>query len=213
MTDRDDDPVTGRDTGPVRPNPQQALFAMEYCVDLCGKAAAIRAGYSEVRASRTASELLRKPHVLEMVRQQMAAREARTLVNQDRVVQELARIAFADLRSYMKFGPGGVCMRDSNELTEDEARALVEVTESQGETRTIKIKLADKIAALRELGKHLGVSGKVSARVSVSVGEGGDEKPEGGISAKIASEIMTKVFGVEVPAFDDKEALVEVVDA
>ncbi len=147
--------------------PQQQLFVDEYLVDLNGSAAAIRAGYSPKTASRQAFELIRHREVGAALQRAMAARSRRTGVTADRVVRELARIAFVDIRDTVTWGPDGIRLVDSAALDPDTAAAIVEVSESiTGRTRTKKVKLTDKMGALRLLAAHTGVG---------MSGEGGTE--------------------------------------
>jgi phage terminase small subunit len=141
--------------------PKQARFVTEYLVDLNATAAYRRAGYkvkSDEVASAASARLLGNVKVAAAVAAGQAERSERTKVTADQVVRELARLAFSDPRQVMEWGPGGVKLRDSSELTDD-AAALVE---SVSETTTVgggslKVKLHSKVAALRMLAEHLGM--------------------------------------------------------
>lgn len=138
--------------------PKQKRFCEEYVIDLNATQAAIRAGYSEKTSYSVGQENLKKPEIQKYLSELMLEREKRTEVTQDMVVNELRRIAFGDLRSAVTWGPRGVTIRDSAELTDDEAAAIAEVSETVtsfgGST---KIKRHDKLRALELLGKHLGM--------------------------------------------------------
>lgn len=58
--------------------PKQAAFVAEYMVDLCGKEAAIRAGYSPRSAVKLASQLLDHPGVRAAIERAQAARAVQT---------------------------------------------------------------------------------------------------------------------------------------
>jgi len=82
------------------------------------------------------------------------------------VVNELALLGFANMADYLRLAPGGEAYVDLSKLTREQAAALTEVsvedfTDGRGKdaraVRRVKIKLADKRAALVDLGKHLGV--------------------------------------------------------
>ena len=99
----------------------------------------------------------------------MKDREKRTEVTQDRVVQELASIAFAKVTDYVRIRSNGttsiVVMKSTDDLTDDQVRAIAGIKEG---ANGIEIKLNDKEKALELLGRHLGmfkdkvdVSGKV----------------------------------------------------
>ena len=75
---------------------RQALFVKEYLVDLNGRQAAIRAGYSPDTARVKASQLLALDEVKAAVAEAMAAREKRTEITADKVLQRWWAIATAD---------------------------------------------------------------------------------------------------------------------
>ena len=100
---------------------KQRRFVAEYLVDLNATQAAIRAGYSSKTAHSVGHENLRKPEISAAVQEAMKAREQRTEITQDRVLQELARIAFFDLRKlYREDGS----MKSPDEWDDDTAAAM-----------------------------------------------------------------------------------------
>ncbi len=82
-------------------NDRQARFVAEYLVDLNATQAAIRAGYSPPSARTQAADLLPNPNLAAAIAEAQAARGRRTEVTADRVVLELARVAFGDPRRVM----------------------------------------------------------------------------------------------------------------
>ena len=76
---------------------KQKRFVEEYLIDLNATQAAIRAGYKVDNARQTATENLAKPYIAEAIEKALAERSRRTGINQDRVVQELAKIAFVNI--------------------------------------------------------------------------------------------------------------------
>jgi phage terminase small subunit len=78
--------------------PRQERFVEEYLLDLNAKRAAIRAGYSPKTAEAQGSRLLSNVKVQRALTARMAARSQRTEVAADRVLLEMARIGFSDLR-------------------------------------------------------------------------------------------------------------------
>jgi phage terminase small subunit len=139
--------------------PKQRRFVEEYLIDLNATQAAIRAGYSEKRANAIGYDLLTKTDIENAIHAAKEKRSERTGVTADRVVKELARIAFVDTRQIFTWGPGGVNLRPSDELDDDEAAIVAEVTETRSENGggSIKVKRFDKLKALELLGKHLGM--------------------------------------------------------
>lgn len=83
--------------------PRQERFVQEYLIDLNGKQAAIRAGYSPKRAEVTASELLAERKVSEAVAAAQQKRAERLEINADAVVNELRTIAAADPRELVEY--------------------------------------------------------------------------------------------------------------
>lgn len=138
--------------------PKQRKFVFEYLVDLNATQAAIRAGYSKKTAGTMAQRLVAKSHVREAIRAAQSRREKRTEITQDRVLNELARIAFGNSRAVMSWGPGGLTLRNSEDLTEDEAALVSEVRETTTKDGgSLALKTHDKMKALELLGKHLGM--------------------------------------------------------
>lgn len=157
--------------------PKQRAFVREYLIDLNATQAAIRAGYAESGASVEGSRLLANAKIASAVEAAMKMRAQRTEITADRVLQELAKIGFSDIRKAVKWqsaliteedNPEGgdiaviktvvtntVQMVASDEIDDDTAACISEV--SQNATGGIKIKLHDKRAALVDIGKHLGM--------------------------------------------------------
>jgi len=133
---------------------RQARFVAEYLIDLNATQAAIRAGYSEKTARTVGCENLAKPNIAEAIQSAQAKRETRTEITQDRVLAELARVGFADMRKAVTWGNLGVTLKDSAQIDDDTALAIGEV--SQG-PNGIKIKMHDKLAALDKIARHLGM--------------------------------------------------------
>ena len=158
---------------------KQQRFVDEFLVDLNASQAAIRAGYSRKTAAQIGHENLKKPEVAAAIASRQQALQAKLEVTQERVIAELAKIGFANMADYMRAGPGGDPYLDFSALTRDQAAALQEVTtdtyvegggEEAREVKRVKFKLADKRAALVELGRHLGLfKGEAGGKVMVTL--------------------------------------------
>lgn len=134
---------------------KQAAFVREYLVDLNATQAARRAGYSSANADKIGSELLGKTRVAEAIQGAQARRAERTEITADRVIEEIAAIAFAHMGQYATWGDDRVSLRDSAEV---DARAVSEVKQTVSQFgSSVAIKLHDKLSALEKLGKHLGM--------------------------------------------------------
>jgi phage terminase small subunit len=140
--------------------PKQQLFVNEYLVDLNATQAAIRAGYNNKTAYSIGQENLKKPDIQSAIQYAMSRREERTKLTQDRVLQEIERLALFNIKKLYDADGNLIPIKD---LDDDTAAAIVglEVTEIQiaeDITKTItKYKIADKKGALDSAGKHLGM--------------------------------------------------------
>ncbi len=133
---------------------KQQRFCDEYLIDLNATQAAIRAGYSVKTANEQGSQLLAKLSIQEVIGKEMAERSRRTGINQDRVVLELAKLAFVNIADVVDLENATV--RQS--ATDDDLACIqsIKIKPSEfGEER--EIKLYDKKASLELLGKHLGM--------------------------------------------------------
>lgn len=147
-----------------RLTPQQARFVDEYVIDNNAAGAAVRAGYSKKYSERLGYRLLAQQKVADAVAEKKKAIAKRNEATVDRIVQELARIAFQDPRKL--FNENGT-LKDPKELDDDTAAALatIESTEEfdgSGSDRKLsgylkKLKGWDKLRALELLGKYLGI--------------------------------------------------------
>lgn len=135
--------------------PRQRQFVQEYLIDLNATAAAKRAGYSEKTADRIGPELLGKHCVSAAIQEAIALRERRTAITQDRVLAELAAVAFANGTDFAQVqGNGRVLFTPTDQLTPEKKKAVASIKEGQSGT---EVKTYDKIRALELLGKHLGM--------------------------------------------------------
>ena len=141
--------------------PKQSRFVAEYLIDLNATQAAIRAGYSHRTARQIGEENLTKPDVKAAVEAAMAERASRTEITADRVLKELAKVAFFNIKSALN--PDG-SLKPIDEMDDDTAAVIAaldvtELSDANGKAvgRVKKVKLADKLAALDKIGRHLGM--------------------------------------------------------
>ena len=139
--------------------PKQLLFVQAYLIDPNATKAYQKAyGGKASVAAVCGAKLLRNAKVAASVAAGQAKVAEKSGVTAERVLEELSRIAFSDMRQFAKWGSAGVQLNDSADLSDDEARCVSEVSETvTKEGGTIKFKLHDKVAALTLLGKHLGL--------------------------------------------------------
>lgn len=145
---------------PKKLTARQEEFVQQYLIDLNASAAYRRAGYTACGncAEVNAARLLRNAKVAAAIEKAMAERAARNNIDADRVLRELGRIAFLDVRRI--FNAEGSLKR-LDELDDDTAAALasLDVVELGGDAGGVirKVRLADKLRALELIGKHLGM--------------------------------------------------------
>jgi phage terminase small subunit len=143
---------------------RHAVFAREYVIDLNATRAAIAAGYSKKTAYSAGARLLRNVEVQKLIESLTEKRAAKLDITADRVLGELAKMAFANMDDYIKTTATGDAFIDLSKLSRNHAAAIQEITvdeytEGRGdEARQVKrtrFKLADKRGSLELLGKHL----------------------------------------------------------
>lgn len=136
-------------------NQKQTRFCEEYLIDLNATQAAIRAGYSPDTAGAIGAENLKKPQIQKAISKAMAARSRRTGVNGDRVVMELAKIAFVNAADVINADDATL---KSTAAPEDLAAIQSIKVKDLGEMGMEReIRMADKLKALELLGRHLGL--------------------------------------------------------
>ncbi len=157
---------------------KQKIFVNEYLVDL-NATRAYKVAYPNVKKDDTAAvngnRLLRNAKVKEYLNERMKEREKRTEITQDKVLEELAAIAFSNGSKYAKvieetvYDENGEVLLDSDgnivkqkvvdlvltdELSETDKKAIASIKKSRN---GIEISTCDKVRALELLGKHLGM--------------------------------------------------------
>lgn len=161
--------------------PKQEQFVQEYLIDLNATQAAIRAGYSSDTAYSIGHENLSKPEISEAIAVAQAERAARTTVTADRVLKELAKIGFGDVRKVfdengrlkhvtMLDDDAAACIASIEVVVERKRKGggAEEDTIEHDAEATLKIKLWDKRAALVDMGRHLGM---FDDRLKLDVGD------------------------------------------
>ena len=147
--------------------PKQLRFVDEYLVDLNASGAARRAGYSVKTADKIGYENLRKPEIASAVEAKRKELAGDLGITRERVLREMAKIAFSDLRDLYK--EDGT-LKHPHEWPEGAAGAVAGMefettrvglpTEEGVVTRTTvaKVKIWDKGKQLENLLKHLGMA-------------------------------------------------------
>ncbi len=177
---------------------KQKLFADEYLIDL-NATRAYKTVYKSCKKDETArvngSRLLTNANVAEYIEQRMKDREKRTEVTQDKVLNELAAIAFSNGSdfaqvieepiiingSYVMDPDTGriktqetVSITPTDKLTEEQKKAIAGIKEGRN---GIEVNTYDKVRALELLGRHLGMfteniklKGDANTEVTIKIG-------------------------------------------
>ena len=159
---------------------KQQCFIDEYLIDLNATQAAIRAGYSVKTAKDIGCQNLAKLNIQQAVSEQMAERSKRTGVNQDRIVLELAKIAFVNAADVIDSDDATIKARATADDTAAIQSVKVKVIPTkEGEGVEREIRLNDKLKALELLGKHLGMwNDKLDVNVNIPVVISGEDDLE-----------------------------------
>lgn len=159
----------------------QKRFCDEYLIDL-NATRAYKVAYKRCKKDETAnvngSKLLRNTKVKEYIEQKQVEIQKRTEITQDKVLKELAKIAFGDIRKlYTENG----ALRNIIDLEDDIAGAIsgvetFEEYEGRGPDReyigdTKKVKMIDKTKALELIGKHLGMFKETNININTNYEE------------------------------------------
>ena len=139
---------------------KQAIFVREYMIHRNGTKAAIAAGYAPRSASVTSCRLLRNAKVQSTVAELTDERLDRLEITADTVLQELAKIAFANMKDYLAVETDGSISVDVSQISPNQASALADLridvfVSEKGRIRRRRVRLASKTRALELLGKHL----------------------------------------------------------
>lgn len=157
-------------------NRRQKRFVDEYLIDLNATQAAIRAGYSQKYADRMAYKLVENSRVQEYITKRMNDRQKRTEITQDKVLLELAKIAFTNGSDFAKVVTKPhkelyynrdaetyeerevirqhVELVDTDALSDDKKAAISAIKETKF---GIAVESCDKLKALELIGRHLGM--------------------------------------------------------
>lgn len=136
--------------------PKQQRFCDEYLVDLNATQAALRAGYSKKTAYSIGVENLRKPEIQAEIQKRQNRLRNKLEITQEKVLRELAAIAFANGSDFAKVVNIGslptVEMIPADELPPEKLPAIAGIKTTQ---TGVEVKLHDKVKALELIGKYL----------------------------------------------------------
>lgn len=171
---------------PVLANPKHERFAQELAKGKAADEAYVAAGYrsnsgnaatlkGKQSISKRLAELLDRARSIEVIATERAIE--RLAISKERVLSELAKIGFSDIRKAVRWKSARVTEEDnpdggevlvvktivtnmveivpSDEIDDATAAAIAQVT--QNINGGVTVKLHDKRAALVDIGKHLGM--------------------------------------------------------
>ncbi|HUF70683.1 MAG TPA: terminase small subunit [Longimicrobiales bacterium] len=148
---------------------RQSAFCDEVlaAADFNFAAAARRAGYSARRARQSAHDLLHDPRIQARIAAIVDQRRNRTEVDQDEVVEEFRRVAFARITDFVSWDATSVRFVPSDQLREESKSAVKKIKAKHrihmnddgttDETLELDIELHAKDPALKALAAHLGM--------------------------------------------------------
>jgi len=142
-------------------------YCEEYLIDLSIVNAAKRAGVQGDNPNIVGWQFMQDPEVQDRIEELKRIRSERTGITADKVLREVARISFSDIREY--YNEDGT-LKNITDLSDDAAAALSaikteELFEMDGRKKVFtgyskEIKTYDKPASLEKLMKHLGLYNK-----------------------------------------------------
>lgn len=132
-------------------------FVEEYLVDLNAKQAAIRAGYSAKTAEVTGCQILKNLKVREAVDKVLAEKSKRTGISIERVLQELAKIAFLNSADLVNEDGSLKANISRDDMAAVASMKVKTIPTDTGEIVERDVKFCDKLRAIELLGKHLGM--------------------------------------------------------
>lgn len=115
-------------------------------------------GMNDNSVGKTAHELLKNPKVAQRIEELRAEHRERHKVTVDRIVAELALIAFHDPGDFYEWDEKTVTLKPKATLTPEQRRCIAEMSQTVTEAGgTLRLKLHNKVDALEKIGRHLGM--------------------------------------------------------
>ncbi len=150
--------------------PRQKLFVQEYLKDMNASRAYRAAGYrsgNDEAVQASASRLLWSAKLSRAVHGELLKRFTTSEITADRVLRELARIAFSNMADFLRVNPDGSFVIDLSNVDRDAGAAICDAATTEGEhSKSVKIKLHSKLSALDMLGKYLKLFNETTPAVS-----------------------------------------------
>lgn len=168
--------------------PKQLRFVQEYLVDLNAAEAYRRAGYKSQgkAAGDNAARLIANDSIAKAIADAQADRARSSSITAERVLREIAAVAFSDISELVEFTANGINLRNPDAITEAARRAIGSIkirreggTDFKPPADVIEFKLWPKVQALQQLAQHLGLAkhvhehtGKLQLEITETIVDG-----------------------------------------
>lgn len=158
-----------------------------------------------------ALDMLKRPLVRAAIAEKLHEVMSRYEVTTDRVVQEIAKVGFANMGDYIQLTSDGEPYIDLSGLSPEQMAAIAEVTvedfkEGRGEdardVRRVKFKLHDKLSGLDKLMKRLGAYAPERRELS---GPGGTPIPVAQLTVEMTAESAADYYAQMLEAEEREE--------
>jgi phage terminase small subunit len=176
--------------------PKQRRFVIEYCRDLNGARSVKRAGYSPNGAAQMANILLGQPNIVRALRKEYQRITEQNQITADQVIKETAALAYSNIGKFVEWSGQDMKLVSSDYLSQTDLACIKEISEHPGKYGNIvKLKMHDKMAAIRLLATYTGVIGD-------KVGQGTDADEIGRNIKGAVDKLFDSVPSPEVPQQD-----------
>lgn len=171
--------------------PKEKEFVRQYILNRNGAEAARKAGYKGKYPDRIAYQLLEKTRVRDAIAQNEKKVSEKFEITQEKIVQELAAIAFGHAGNVMDWHEGSMSFVPKKDMDENSMKFIESITQTDsqmGSSLSMKTLASQKAKALELLGRHIGMfkdgnkgtnttdRGDVLKRVSVYLRKGAEKK-------------------------------------
>jgi len=157
---------------PAKLRPRQEAFVREYVLDFNATRAALAAGYSEKTARQMGSENLSKPYIQEAIKQRLQDK----IMTQEEALVRFAEQARTDMKDFLTIDDQGNASVDFLKAQKlNKLHLIKSITPTRYGT---KVELIDPQAALRDVGKNLGMFKEQNINIEIDLTKLTDEQIE-----------------------------------